>query len=44
MEAPLHSDDPSVAKNSFRVLERLISAALKLEVTDIVIPCVDNLA
>ena len=42
MEAPLHSDDPNVAKNSFRVLERLISAALKLEVTDIVIPCVDQ--
>lgn len=42
MEAPLHSIDKSISKKSFEVLERLVQVASKLEVTDIVIPCVDQ--
>lgn len=42
MEAPLHSSDNEVVKKSFSVLERLLEAAKMLEITDIVIPCVDQ--
>lgn len=42
MEAPLHSDNLSVAMKSFQILELLLEAARKLEVTDIIIPCVDQ--
>jgi len=42
MEAPLHSDNSSVANNSVRVLESLILAASRLEATEIIIPCVDQ--
>ena len=42
MEAPLHSSDNEVVKKSFSVLERLLEAAKMLEITDIIIPCVDQ--
>jgi len=42
MEAPLHSSNDNIARESFRVLERLLIAAKALKITDIVIPCVDQ--
>jgi len=42
MEAPLHSSDDKVAEESFKVLERLLETAKVLQITDIVIPCVDQ--
>ena len=42
MEAPLHSSDEDVAKESFKILGRLLEAAKALKITDIVIPCVDQ--
>jgi len=42
MEAPLHSSDNSIAKESFKVLGMLLDAAKVLNITDIVIPCVDQ--
>ncbi len=42
MEAPLHSSDDKVVKKSFKVLEKLLETAKALEITDIVIPCVDQ--
>jgi L-ribulose-5-phosphate 3-epimerase len=42
MEAPLHSNNDKVAEESFEVLERLLKAAKELQITDIVIPCVDQ--
>ena len=42
MEAPLHSNDDKVAKESFKILERLLKTAKVLKITDIVIPCVDQ--
>jgi sugar phosphate isomerase/epimerase len=42
MEAPLHSSDEKVVKQSFEVLEGLLETAIKLNVVDIVIPCVDQ--
>lgn len=42
MEAPLHSADSFVAKKSFDVLERLVEVSSKLNISDIVIPCVDQ--
>ena len=42
MEAPLHSSDSKLAKESFKILERLLEAAKVLKITDIVIPCVDQ--
>ena len=42
MEAPLHSNDDKVAAESFKVLEKLLEAAVVLKITDIVIPCVDQ--
>ncbi len=42
MEAPLHSIEEDVARKSFNVLKRLLSAAAEIKITDIVIPCVDN--
>ena len=38
----LHSNDNLVRDSSFKVLENLIESAMKLNVTDIVIPCVDQ--
>ena len=42
MVAPLHAEDDAVAALSLEILQRLIIAAVKLNVTDIVIPCVDQ--
>jgi len=42
MEAPLHSNDVLVAENSLNVLNKLLETSNKLNVTDIVIPCVDQ--
>jgi len=42
MEAPLHSIDESIAKHSLEILNRLLETASKLDITDIVIPCVDQ--
>jgi L-ribulose-5-phosphate 3-epimerase len=42
MEAPLHSEEESIANNSMEVLSRLLAASKSLGVNDIVIPCVDQ--
>ncbi|MDC1450357.1 TIM barrel protein [Candidatus Thioglobus sp.] len=42
MEAPLHSKNNKTVKESFLILERLLQSAIKLKITDIVIPCVDQ--
>lgn len=42
MEKPLHSSDVKIVKEGFSVLERLLDSAEKLNITDIVIPCVDQ--
>lgn len=42
MEAPLHSRDPEVARNSQDILLKLLSNAMHIGVKDIVIPCVDQ--
>ncbi|MCW9030134.1 MAG: sugar phosphate isomerase/epimerase, partial [Gammaproteobacteria bacterium] len=42
MEAPLHSTNESIAERSLNILKRLLEAAVRLEITDIVIPCVDQ--
>lgn len=42
MEAPLHNIDESIANNSLQILNRLIETASRLDITDIVIPCVDQ--
>jgi sugar phosphate isomerase/epimerase len=42
MEAPLHSIEESVANKSYKVLQKLIDVAVEINITDIVIPCVDQ--
>lgn len=42
MIAPLHSDNSNVVKLSLEVLVQLIKSAYKLNVKDIVLPCVDQ--
>lgn len=42
MEAPLHSVDQTLAKTSQQMMARLLENAAKLEVTDVVVPCVDQ--
>ena len=42
MEAPLHHSDEAVRLKSLEVLNRLINNSSQLEITDIVIPCVDQ--
>lgn len=42
MEAPLHSSDNKVLEESFKILEILLESAKVLNITDIVIPCVDQ--
>jgi L-ribulose-5-phosphate 3-epimerase len=42
MEAPLHSSDTKVSKKSTKMMEKLIDIAYKIEITDIVLPCVDQ--
>jgi L-ribulose-5-phosphate 3-epimerase len=42
MEAPLHSNDRAVVEKSFQVLRILLETAKSLQITNIVIPCVDQ--
>jgi L-ribulose-5-phosphate 3-epimerase len=42
MEAPLHSENPDIAKVSQEMLELLLKNSKQLGVKDIVIPCVDQ--
>ncbi len=42
MEAPIHSDNTGIVDKSISILEQLIKKASLLDVTDIVIPCVDQ--
>jgi L-ribulose-5-phosphate 3-epimerase len=42
MEAPLHSIEESVANKSYKILQRVIDVAVEINITDIVIPCVDQ--
>ena len=42
MEAPLHSSDDKVSEESFKILKQLLETAKTLQITDIVIPCVDQ--
>ena len=42
MEEPLHSINEEVARKSFSMLEKLLNSARLLNITDIVIPCVDK--
>jgi len=42
MEAPLHSNQKSIANNSWHIMRRVIDNAALLGVEDIVIPCVDQ--
>ena len=42
MDAPLHSEKLKIANNSQKILINLINSATKLDITDIVIPCVDQ--
>ena len=42
MEAPLHSSDDKVSEESLKILKRLLKTAQALQITDIVIPCVDQ--
>jgi sugar phosphate isomerase/epimerase len=42
MEAPIHSNDNNIVDKSLGILEKLIINASLIDVTDIVIPCVDQ--
>lgn len=42
MEAPLHSDEQGLAEKSRQVMARLLKNASRLNVTDVVVPCVDQ--
>ena len=42
MEAPLHTSDKELTKNSINILKKLIVNSSKLNITDIIIPCVDR--
>ena len=42
MEAPIHSENLKVQKNSQFILNKLISSVGDIGVTEVVIPCVDN--
>jgi len=42
MEASLHSEDPNIVKNSYATMVKLLKNAVQIDVTDIVIPCVDQ--
>jgi sugar phosphate isomerase/epimerase len=42
MEAPLHSTNEKIVKQSIEVLQNLLTNSSALSVTDIVIPCVDQ--
>ena len=38
----MHSSDDKTAEKSFKILERLLETAKALQITDIIIPCVDQ--
>ncbi len=42
MEAPIHSNETAVVDKSMKVLNQLITNASLMDVTDIVVPCVDQ--
>jgi L-ribulose-5-phosphate 3-epimerase len=42
MEAPIHSDNTSVVDKSLKIFDQLIKNASLINVTDIVVPCVDQ--
>ncbi len=42
MEAPIHSDNTAIVDKSLKILQRLIENSSLMNVTDIVIPCVDQ--
>jgi L-ribulose-5-phosphate 3-epimerase len=42
MEAPLHSENQKISEQSQQVLTRLLNNTINLNVTDVVIPCVDQ--
>ena len=42
MDAPIHSEDIEISNSSQKILEKLLDNAFKLEVKNIVIPCVDQ--
>jgi L-ribulose-5-phosphate 3-epimerase len=42
MEAPLHSKDDAVSEKSILILKKLLENSIKLNVSNIVIPCVDQ--
>ena len=42
MEAPLHSEDMTVVRTSVDILNRLIESANRLQIRDIVLPCVEQ--
>jgi sugar phosphate isomerase/epimerase len=42
MEAPLHSENDAISDKSMSVLNKLLESASQLNVSDIVIPCVDQ--
>jgi L-ribulose-5-phosphate 3-epimerase len=42
MEAPLHSEQIKVSKQSHNIMMRLLNSASELGVTDVVVPCVDQ--
>ena len=42
MDAPFHSENDKISKGSINLLKKLVSNAKDLNVTNIVIPCVDK--
>ncbi len=42
MDAPIHSENIEISNSSQKILEKLLDNAFKLEVKNIVIPCVDQ--
>jgi len=42
MEAPLHSTSNEVSEKSIEILKKLLVVSSQLDITDIVIPCVDQ--
>ena len=42
MEAPLHSEDIQMSTSSQELMIKLLDNAVELDVTDVVIPCVDQ--
>lgn len=42
MEEPLHSEDKALAERSSKIMKRLIQRAAALNISDVVVPCVDQ--